>query len=296
MKTIYALGFFDGVHLGHGALLRACHDLAAEKNLRCGAITFAAHPLTLVAGASPGLISTVDDRKALMESLYRIRQVIVLPFDRQLMNMSWQSFFKMLLHRYDAAGLICGHDYRFGRGGEGTPQLLEAVCREAGIDCVVVPEQRLEGITISSSYIRRLLREGDMERAARFLGHPHLFTGIVAPGRHLGRVLGFPTANLPFPEGMLCPRQGVYAGVGVTGGKRFQAVINLGNCPTVEGGHLQAEAWLPDFSGDLYGKPLTVEFHKYLRPEEKFPSLEALACQIQKDGEKTRKFFEKTGF
>lgn len=295
-KTVFALGFFDGVHIGHGALLRACKELAQQQGAVAGAITFGEHPLALVQGKSPGLISTVADRKMLMQSLYGIQEVIVLPFDRQLMTMPWQTFFKMLLSRYRAAGLVCGHDYRFGNRGEGTPQLLQQACREAGIPCVVIPEQQLDGITVSSTHIRALLKAGDMPQAARFLGHPHLFTGPVVPGKHIGRTIGFPTANLFFPNTMLCPKKGVYASVVTVDGKRYMAVTNVGNRPTVGGGYTSVEAWLLDFSGDLYGKRVTLEFHKYLREERKFDSLEALRREIEKNGEDTRKFFEKTGF
>ncbi len=295
-QTIYALGFFDGVHMGHGALLKQSKRLAEEMGLKSGAVTFADHPLSLVQGKSPGLISTVEDRKRLMRSLYGIEEIIVLPFDQALMNMPWHTFFKMLLSRYHAGGLVCGHDYRFGARGEGTPQLLQAACQEAGIPCIVVPEQQIDGITVSSTYIRQLLKEGDMERTRVFLGHPHLFTGAVVPGKHIGRTIGFPTANLFFPNTMVCPRKGVYASVVIAQGKRYMAVTNVGNRPTVGGGYTNVEAWLLDFSGDLYGKKITLEFHKYLREERKFGSLEALRQEIEKNGEETRKFFQKTGF
>ncbi len=288
--TIYALGFFDGVHMGHGALLRQCKRLAEETGLRAGAITFGAHPLSLVKGKSPGLISTVDDRKRLMQSLYGIEEIVVLPFDQALMNMPWQTFFKMLLSRYRAGGLVCGHDYRFGARGEGNPQLLRSACEASGIPCIVVPEQQIDGITVSSTYIRQLLKAGDMERTQIFLGHPHVFTGTVVPGRHIGRTMGFPTANLFFPNTMVCPRKGVYASVAVVNGKRYMAVTNVGNRPTVGGGYTNVEAWLLDFSGDLYGQKVTLEFHRYLRQERKFGSLDALQLQIQKDATIARAF------
>ncbi len=295
-QTIYALGFFDGVHMGHGALLKACRTLAEETGLHAGAITFGEHPLGLVQGRSPGLISTVEDRKRLMHRLYGMENIIVLPFDKQLMTMPWQTFFKMLLGRYRAGGLVCGHDYRFGNRGEGTPALLQAACQEAGIPCIVVPQQCIGGIPISSTYIRRLLKEGDMEQANIFLGHPHLFTGTVVPGQHLGHTLGFPTANLLFPNTMLCPRKGVYATVATVDGVRHLAVTNVGNRPTVGGSYTTVEAWILDFDGDLYGKSVTLEFHRYLREERKFDSLEELRQEIKKNGEETRKFFQKTCF
>ncbi len=294
--TIYALGFFDGVHTGHGALLRACKQLADETGCCAGAITFAEHPLSLVQGRSPGLISTVEDRKRLMKDLYGVGEIIVLPFDQPLMTMPWQTFFKMLLSRYGAAGLVCGHDYRFGARGEGTPQLLQEACERAGIPCIIVPEQRIDGITVSSTYIRKLLKDGDMARTKLFLGHPHLFTGVVVPGRHLGHTLGFPTANVLFPNTMLCPRKGVYASIAVVKGQRYMAVTNVGNRPTVGGGYTTVEAWILDFSGDLYGQSITLEFHHFLREERKFDSLQTLRREIEKNGEETRKIFQNSCF
>lgn len=295
-KTVYALGFFDGVHLGHGALLQACVALSQSLGCRSGAVTFAEHPQKLILGKNPGLISTVADRTAMMKNAYGIEHIVVLPFDKATMSMHYMTFFRMLISKYGACGLVCGHDFRFGCRGEGTPQLLQQACQEAGIPCIVVPEQRLDGITVSSTHIRQLLKEGNMEQAARFLGHPHLYTGVVVPGKHLGSTLGFPTANLLFPNTMLCPRKGVYASIAIVEGKRYMAVTNVGNRPTVGGGYTTVEAWLLDFSGDLYGKSITLEFHKFLRPEEKFDTLEALRLEIEKNGEETRKFFQKTGF
>lgn len=293
-KTIYALGFFDGVHMGHGALLKACKALAQSMGCRSGAITFADHPQKLITGKNPGLLSTVADRTAIMQNTYGIRHVVVLPFDKATMTMPYMTFFRMLVSKYGAAGLVCGHDFRFGNRGEGTPQLLEEACKDAGIPCIVVPEQQIEGITVSSTYIRSLLKSGDMERAALFLGHPHLYTGIVVPGKHLGSTLGFPTANLLFPNTMLCPRKGVYASIAIVDGQRYMAVTNVGNRPTVGGGYTTVEAWILDFSADLYGKEITLEFHKYLREERKFDSLQELKEEIEKNGEETRKYFAKS--
>lgn len=293
-KTVYALGFFDGVHMGHGALLKACRNLAKDLGCRAGAVTFADHPLSLLAGKSPGLISTVADRKRMMQKLYGIEDIIVLPFDRATMTMPYMTFFKMLLHKYHAAGLVCGHDFRFGDKGAGTPRLLEEACQEAGIPCIVVPEQKLHGVTVSSTYIRKLLKDGDMERAAEFLGHPHLYTGVVVPGKHLGGKLGFPTANLVFPNTMLCPKKGVYACTAIVDGKKYMAVTNVGNRPTVGGGYTTVESWLLDFDGDLYGREITLEFRKFLREEEKFGSLSELQREIGKNGEETRNYFRKS--
>lgn len=298
-KRILALGFFDGVHLGHGALLRACRALADELGSEAGAVTFAAHPDALVLGQAPDLINTPADRERIMREKYHMDSVIVLPFDREMMAMPWKKFFLMLKQEHHAAGMVCGHDFRFGRFGAGHSASLRAICRYYGMPCVVIPQQKLDGVTISSSHIRTLLEAGDMEEAARFLGHPHFFTGTVVGGRHLGHTLGFPTANLTLPEGVACPRRGVYACKVRLGIQEYMAVANVGCRPTVHGHRLTVEPWILDFQGDLYGQSITLEFHRFLRPEQKFESLEALKAAVMDDAVHTRKFFEnneKMGF
>ena len=292
-KTIYALGFFDGVHLGHQALLTACRELARQTGCKAGVVTFLGHPDTLVSGITPPLINTAADRRRLLEH-FGAETVVELPFDKTLMHMGYDSFLKLLTTKYQACGFVCGHDFRFGRHGEGNAEKLTAFCRERNLPCSVVPEQKLHGITISSSHIRCLLEQGDVEAAADFLSHRHLLTGTVVPGRHLGRSLGTPTANLVLPDGILIPKFGVYICRCHIDGVSYPAVTNVGTRPTVAGSHVTVEPWILDFDGDLYGKALTVEFYKFLRPERKFPSLEDLRREILKNGEETRKYFEKS--
>lgn len=291
-KTIYALGFFDGVHLGHQALLAACRETATEYGFLAGAVTFGVHPETLVLGRAPALLNTDADREALLRSR-GMDTVVTLPFDEQLRAMPWQEFLNLLLDTYGAAGFISGDDFRFGYRGEGNAEALRAYCRERNLPCVTVPEQTVDGIRVSSTHIRSLMEQGQMEQAVRFLGHPHILTGTVVSGRQLGRTIGVPTANVLLPEGLLVPKFGVYACRAFVQGRSYPAVTNIGSRPTVNGHQVRAESWLLDFSGDLYGKQLTLEFYAFLRPEQKFPSLEALQAEIRKNGEETRRFFGK---
>ena len=158
----------------------------------------------------------------------------------------------------------------------------------------MVPEQLWEGIRISSTAIRRLLEVGDVTKANALLGHPHTVTGQVVKGRQLGRTIGIPTANLELPSEILCPRHGVYACQVLIEDQQYMAVTNVGSRPTVGGHNVTVEPWLLDFEGDLYGKTIAVMFYKFLRPEEKFQSLEDLKAEICKNAEQTRKYFEKT--
>ena len=290
-KTIYALGFFDGVHVGHQALLEACRRLARQHGTKAGAVTFTAHPDTLVLGRTPALINTPADRNMLLQ--HHIDSVLALPFDKAMMAMPWQDFLEALLEK-GAAGFVCGDDFRFGNRGAGNPLLLADFCRERGLPCKVVAAQSIDGIRVSSTHIRGLLEAGKMAEAVRFLGHPHVLSGQVIAGRQLGRTMGIPTANLALPEGVVCPKFGVYACKATVRGEEFLAVTNVGTRPTVDGHHVTVEPWLLDFAGDLYGEVLTLRFYEFLRPEQKFDSLEALQAEIRKNGEQTRKIFEKT--
>lgn len=291
-KTIYALGFFDGVHLGHQALLQRCRELAAELNYKAGVLTFLGHPDELVTGNKTPLINTPQDRCRLLKA-YGMETVVELPFNEALMKLSWQDFYRMLRSQYGAAGLVCGEDFRFGFRGQGNASLLKQACEADGIPCAVIPQQMLEDIPISSTHIRCLLQQGKIEETEKFLGHRHIFTGTVIKGQQLGRRLGTPTANLRLPEELLCLPFGVYICRAKGENIDCPAVTNIGIRPTVNGETVTVEPWLLDYEGDLYGKELTLEFYRYLRPERKFPSLAELQEEILKNGEQTRKFFEK---
>ncbi len=293
-KTIYALGFFDGVHLGHIALLTACQKLAEESGCNTGVITFSSHPDTLVTGVTPGLIHTLEDREQLLKTKFHIREVIALPFHKAMMQMHWEDFLQMLFQTYPCGGFVCGYDFRFGNRGEGNAQLLQAVCQKRGIPCRIIPEETLDGITVSSTYIRSLLMQGQVEQANRFLGHPYRLTGEVIQGKQLGRTIGIPTANLKMPPELVQPKTGVYACKAMVEGDTYLAVTNIGTRPTVSGEGITVEAFLLDFSGNLYGKELTLTFYAYLRPEQKFPTLEQLQQEIRKNAQEVREIFAKT--
>lgn len=291
-RQIFALGFFDGVHLGHQALLQHCCQLAEELGIQTAAITFLQHPQSLFSSAPPTLINTVADREMLLHR-FGMASVYKLPVTQEVMSTGWVSFLEGLLEK-GAAGFVCGYDFRFGHRGEGTAETLAAFCRERDLPYRIVPEQTVEGIRISSTYIRQLMEAGEMEKAVHFLGHAHIFTGTVIPGRQLGRTIGIPTANLQIPDGVIVPKFGVYACKTWVDGREYLAVTNIGTRPTVNGHHVTVEAWLPNFDGDLYGRELTLAFHAFLRPEKKFPSLAALQKEIWKNAAQTRKLLEKT--
>ena len=285
-KYIYALGFFDGVHLGHQQLLKECCRLATEHSCSTAAITFDRHPKSLFTDTPTVLISTIPDRKLLLQR-YGINSVRVLPVIKEIMNLPWQEFIQILLDD-GAAGFVCGDDFHFGHRGEGSAEKLMAFCQEKGLPCTVVPEQTVGNIRISSTYIRRQIETGDMATAVKFMGHPYTLTGTVVHGKKLGRKLGIPTANLHLPAGLAIPRFGVYACRILIEGTYYPAVTNIGTRPTVDGEGITVEPWILDYSGDLYGREITIEFFKFLRSEQKFPSLEDLQAEIRRNAEETR--------
>lgn len=280
-KTIYALGYFDGVHLGHQALLSESRRLAQTQDCHSGAVTFLGHPDALLTGMAPGQINTFADRKALL--LQGVDRVLELPFDRKMMETPWEQFLNCLIGEHRASGFVCGSDFRFGYQGQGTAEGLRQYCKMRNLPCRIVSQQNLNGIRISSTYIRTLLEQGNMEEAARFLGHPHVLTGTVVAGKQLGRTIGIPTANMAYSEGLVRLPHGVYACRAAVEGAAYVAVTNVGNRPTVAGRSVNVESWLQDFSGDIYGKTVTLEFYKFLRPEQKFSDLPSLKAQIEKD-------------
>ena len=293
-KRVIALGFFDGVHNGHAALMRRTAQVAREIGATPAAFTFDPHPQTVILGRPMPLLTSPEDRADLMRKYYGIQDVIVEPFTPQRMKQPWREFLEeTLVGDLGAVHLVAGHDYHFGYKGEGNPQRLQELCAQLGIGCNIIPKIELEGITVSSTYIRTLIAQGEMERAMEFLGHPHVLTDKVAHGKKLGSTLGFPTVNLRFPEGVLVPAHGVYATrVWFENGDSRPAVTNIGVRPTVDDGdRVSVEGYILDFSGDLYGQTIRMEFYKKLRGERKFPSLEALREEVMRNAQETRAFF-----
>ena len=289
-SVIFALGFFDGVHLGHQALLTACSHLARRSGCKNGVVTFDSHPDALVTNQAPPLINTIADRCRIFLA-HGFADYLVLPFNEELMQTPWQTFLENLILQ-GAGGFVCGDDFRFGHKGQGNAENLAQFCRDRGLPYAIVPERTVDGIRVSSTHIRNLIEVGDMETAAKFLGHPHFLSGQVVQGQKLGRTIGIPTANLILPREVVVPRLGVYACTCVVDGKEYMAVTNIGTRPTVSGQGVTIEPWILDFDGDLYGREITLSFHKFLRPEQKFPNLEELKAEILKNAAEVRKIFE----
>ena len=293
-EKVIALGFFDGVHLGHAALLRRTVEEATARGVTPAVFTFDRVPKEVITGIPCPLINSPEDRKDLLRRLYGIQEIIMVPFDDEMRTTAWDEFVtEILVKRYHAVHLVAGHDHHFGHKNAGSPELLVEKCAELGLGCDIIPKVEIGDTTVSSTYIRRLVELGQVERAAQFLGHPHVLTQVVRHGRRIGHTIGIPTVNLTAPPRVLVPSHGVYATrVFLPDGSSYMGVTNVGTRPTVaNGSDVTVETWLLDFDGDLYGQTLRVEFYHHIRDEVRFDSLDALKAQITADAESTRRFF-----
>lgn len=295
-KRAVALGFFDGVHLGHQALLRRTAERAGMLGLSPALLTFDRSPREFVTGTPVPLLTTVQERSRTARALFPGMEVITVPFDRAMMTMPWEDFVVMLSEVYRARWLVAGHDFRFGHKNSGTAALLREKAAELGLGCEIIPAVRLEGVTVSSTHIRALLERGEAAEAARFLGRPFAVSGLVRHGKRLGSSrLGAPTVNLIPDPRQLVPAFGVYAARVTVDGTARPAVTNVGVRPTVDtDGGVTVESHLLEPVGELYGADCRVEFLRMLRPERRFSSLEALREQIARDTEAARAYFFET--
>lgn len=294
-KRAIALGFFDGIHIGHSALMRRVLEIGRGSGLIPSVITFDTHPLSLISGNAIPLINSPEDRAGLIHRVFGIDDIIFLHFDRETAGMPWDRFIDHLVEEFGARHLVAGHDFKFGSGGAGNSELLRKKCMEMKLGCDIIPEVKYDGVISSSTYIRKLISDGDIERANVFLGHPHVLTDVVRYGYHLGRTLGTPTINMCFPERTLIPAFGVYVTkVFLDGSTEYTGVTNVGVRPTVDSSGLTtAETHILDFRGNLYGRQVRIEFYSRLRPEIKFSGVEELKGQIQRDCEAARHYFDK---
>jgi len=292
-KKVIALGFFDGVHLGHQALLRTAVQRAEELGMTPAVFTFDRSPKEFVTGVPVPLLTTAEERAAVVGRLFPITDVIVAPFDEKMMTMPWVDFVLMLAQEYNAGALVAGHDFRFGHRNAGTPALLVKKARQLGMHCDIVPAVQLDGVTVSSTLIRTLLLDGRVDEAGRLLGYPFALSGSICRGKGLGRRIGAPTVNLIPPAGQLIPAHGVYiTRVYLPDGRSFPGVTNIGVRPTVSSsGNITVETFLLDFDGNLYDQRLRLEFFRHLRGEQRFADAQQLKEQIHRDIALAREFF-----
>lgn len=294
------IGAFDGVHLGHQALLRLLRERASARDLKTALVTFDRHPAQVVRPESaPKLLTTLPQRLELLEATGLVDYACVLTFDEARRDESAEDFVKeILVDCLHARLVVVGADFHFGHQRRGNVALLERMGAQCGFDVVGLSlVAGDEAGVYSSTRIRQLLAEGHVEEAARLLGHPHEVRGTVMEGDRRGRQLGFPTANVAVPSEVCLPAEGVYAGTfaGADGLER-PAALSLGRRTTFHDPDSVSllEAHLLDFSGDLYGQPAAVRFVAFLRGQARFDSADALVAQMEKDVDAARQVLSVT--
>lgn len=285
-----ALGYFDGVHIGHTRLIKEL----TSKGIPSTVYTFESHPLNVIKGSGTVLSVNTNSEKAEIFRFLGVDNVIFAHFN-EVRDMTPEEFVdSILIDKLNAREVVCGYNYRFGKNGSGTTQILSKLLANRGINLTVIDEVTFDGQTVSSTEVRKALLSGDMERAEKLLGRPYFIDSTVVHGKALGRQLGFPTINETFAKDRLVLPYGVYfARCTVKGGNAHSAVVNVGVRPTVNSidPTPTVEAHLIDFKGDLYGTDVRIELLKKSRDEQKFASLEALKKQIEKDICECREYF-----
>lgn len=293
-QKVMALGFFDGIHVGHAALINKIKQRAEETGAEPAVLTFDVHPDNLVFKKTVPLINSAEDRENILSRCFGIDDVVVIHFNQRVMHMDWQDFIDELIDEMNLRWIVVGHDFCFGYKGLGTAEKLKAYCAERGVGCDIIPAVCRDGVVVSSTLIRQLIETGEMEKANEYLGHPHTLTDAIRTGYHLGTKMGTPTINMSFPQGVIIPRHGVYAAMAYIDGQEYMSVTNVGIRPTVsDSGNVNVESFLLDFCGNLYGHRARIDFYKFLRPERKFDDVNELAAQIKSDAQTTREYFER---
>jgi len=284
-----AVGSFDGVHLGHRAVLERLLGAARSQQLRVAWVTFDPHPRCVLDPANcPAQITTLEERLRLVQQL-GVQEAIVLEFTRSLAALSAEEFMQRLLAAVDLRSLVVGYDFALGKARTGDVDWLRAHGRARGYGVEVVKPVRLGEREVHSSEVRRLLTLGEAEEANRFLGREFAMSGLVEPGDRIGRDIGWPTVNLAVPPTKLVPGRGIYAGWADTPDGTYQAAISVGYRPTFHKTELRVEAYLLDFEGDLYQQRLELRFVARLRDEVQYPDATSLGVQIARDVDDTRR-------
>lgn len=288
---VLVLGTFDGVHLGHQALLMRGGEAAADMKCGLAVCTLEPHPLRVLRPShAPRLLTTLPEKAALMAG-FGVDALCVSTFTRDKAGQPPEDFLNELTRTIQPRAVVCGYNYTFGREGRGDSDTLRTYGITHGFETLVVPEVTLDGAAVSSTRIRRALQSGNLALATRLLGHAYTLTGSVEAGKRLGRTLGFPTANVTISRDKALPAYGVYACWLETAGAVYPAVVNVGRHPTLPEGHVTVEAHVLDRALPLYGERVRLTFLRFQRPEQTFDSVDDLRSQIARDAEECRSWF-----
>ncbi len=281
-KTVVALGSFDALHRGHTRLIKTAIDVAKDNGCTSMVQLFTVPPGGYTANGVPKCVNTLEKRLSILEGM-GIHRVILEEFDDSFRQTDYKTFVKeFIAEKYNACAVCAGYNYRFGFRAEGNAQSLTEECEKFGIDVYIQECVRLD-MTVSSTVIREMIRNGDMEKAELYLGRPFSLCGEIVKGRQLGRQMGFPTANINLPQGIVIPAEGVYKTYINIDGIQYTGITNVGHKPTVNETEQNCETHIIGFDGDLYGRIIEIEFVSRIRDIVEFESIEGLKAQLMKD-------------
>ncbi len=287
--AVVAIGMFDGLHRGHQGVIRAARERSAELGVPCTVFTFVGHPRAILRPEDPPSLLTPWDEKVAVLERERIDRLVGAHFTRDFSQISAEAFIERILRGHlSAREVVVGYNFAFGRAQAGSVEMLREAGSVLGFGVTVLPPVEYAGAPVSSTRIRNLLGEGQVEAVSELLDRPYTLAGTVVTGDQRGRLLGFPTANLDVESVKQLPAFGVYAGRARWREHVWPTVINLGVRPTFGVPSLRVEAHLLDFEGDLYGEHMTLELEHRLRPEQAFPGVDALVAQIRRDADEAR--------
>lgn len=292
--TVVTIGTFDGVHMGHQQIIRRLRENADANNWESVVLTFFPHPrMVLQKDADIKLINTIDERGHLFQDL-GLDHLVIHPFTTEFSRMGAEDFVEnILVKALKAKKVIIGYDHRFGRNRNADIEDLKRFGEQFGFEVEEISKQELEDVAISSTKIRNALMEGDVQRANRYLGRPIMLNGAVVNGKHIGKTIGYPTANLAIPESYkLIPAQGVYVVRSEIQGQQVYGMMNIGTNPTVGGNAQTIETYFLDFDADLYGQELTIEILTRIREEKHFDSVDALVVAMKEDEAFSRSYIK----
>jgi len=293
-ETYVTIGTFDGVHFGHQKIIEKLVTEAKKANKKSVVLTFFPHPrMVLQKDVSIELINTIDEKADLLEKT-GLDYLIIHPFSKEFSRMSALEFVRdILVNQLNISKLIIGYDHHFGKNREGNIVQLTEYSHLFDFTVEEIPAQDIDDVSVSSTKVRRALKEGDIEIANDYLGYPYMFNGTVVNGKKLGGKIGFPTANIDVKEDYkLIPKAGVYVVKSTIDNKTIFGMMNIGSRPTVNGEYQTIEVHFFDFNQDLYNKKLTISLLYYLREEEKFDSINSLVLQLKKDEQTARGYIK----
>lgn len=281
--TVVTIGNFDGVHKGHQVLIEKTATYAKARGIKSAVFTFLNHPINYFVPEKVKNIFDEKEKERLIEG-FGIDYLIDIPFDKAMTQISAEQFIvKILKDKIHAKKIVVGHDFTFARNKEGTVDVLREIGHEYGIEVEIVQPIKINGIRVSSTFIRELIFEGRVDEIPQYLGTPYVIEGEIIHGKANGRKMGYPTANISLKDQIINPKNGIYASRVIINGKKYFGATNVGMNPTVNGKYLSIETNILDFDEDIYGKRVRIEFLEKIRDEKKFESLDELRKQLDLD-------------